>query len=510
MFAKSISKCVIALASVGVFLSLASSAFATTYYLSPTGDDAETGEDSSAPRQTMSFSSSLQPGDEVIFLDGTYTQSVPFRIQTSGTEADPIVIRAENPGQAILDAGGDNTTKAVWLSGDYLTFSDFVVQNIESECIWIDGDHVTVDNNTVTDCSVSGIFASEADNTIITNNTVYNTNTQNSCRGCTGWGSGIKLQLTTNSTISDNTVYENYGEGIAATRADTVEISNNTTYNNFSQNIYVDNSYDVLVRENFSYCTPNSGFEWEGRRTTGIGLGEESYSGWGAQLANVEILHNLVVGCRLGVSLYTELDGTVNGLIVDHNTFWNSTLRPLDFQDFGPASSNITVSNNINHVDLSATVTGTQNLISLPADISMFLFERNFWSGDDLNDNQASHSNDGLGDPELINPGSTTPTDYAHQDPSASDGYGAYYVTGESENTQPSPTPTATPCPAYPADYDDSCYVDILDYSAFISDFKDELFQSGEDLVSDLDENGVVDLRDYSVFVASFKDYYSS
>jgi hypothetical protein len=85
-----------------------------TYYISPGGDDSNSGTSRSAPFETFGRAiGRLEPGDLLVVLDGTYrrqTTGLP-RINCgsnakSGTSSAPITIRAENERRAFLSADG--------------------------------------------------------------------------------------------------------------------------------------------------------------------------------------------------------------------------------------------------------------------------------------------------------------------------------------------------------------------------------------------------------------------
>jgi hypothetical protein len=84
-----------------LFLFISNSILATTYYVSLTGNDANDG--SSSPFRTISYGVSiLTAGDTLIIKDGDYGNENVV-ITQSGTAANPITIKAENIGQAILN-----------------------------------------------------------------------------------------------------------------------------------------------------------------------------------------------------------------------------------------------------------------------------------------------------------------------------------------------------------------------------------------------------------------------
>jgi hypothetical protein len=98
-------------------LALTPSLYATTYFVSTTGSDSNSGTQS-APFRHLSkgASAASQPGDTVIVMDGTYDnegQVDPNYVVTlyySGTPGHPITFQAQHHGMAILDSMSTSTT----------------------------------------------------------------------------------------------------------------------------------------------------------------------------------------------------------------------------------------------------------------------------------------------------------------------------------------------------------------------------------------------------------------
>lgn len=109
-----------------VALLISSTVEATVYYVSPTGADTNTGTQPSVPLKTIGKAvSKLKAGDTAILLDGTYTES-EIAFKTSGTEAQPITLRAQNKNKAILSSiSGCNPN--ISIDASYIT-----IENIRS------------------------------------------------------------------------------------------------------------------------------------------------------------------------------------------------------------------------------------------------------------------------------------------------------------------------------------------------------------------------------------------
>ncbi len=104
----------------------AAAADGTVYYVSPTGNDANSGTSPCAPWQSMTKvdSAGLGPGDTVAFQGGqTFTAPLSPHSNESGTRSQPLTFTSYGTGQAQL-AGG------VFLrSIGYLTLSDLSINN---------------------------------------------------------------------------------------------------------------------------------------------------------------------------------------------------------------------------------------------------------------------------------------------------------------------------------------------------------------------------------------------
>jgi hypothetical protein len=101
-------------------LFFSTAAAGATYYVAPNGSDSNPGTESRPwrhPEFAMSTASGVRAGDTVIVKDGTYTDHNSDRyvcfIRISGSAGNPITIKAENKGRAIIDGktilGSDKT-----------------------------------------------------------------------------------------------------------------------------------------------------------------------------------------------------------------------------------------------------------------------------------------------------------------------------------------------------------------------------------------------------------------
>ena len=308
-----------------------------TYYVSPTGSDVS---DCTllAPCKTFTKAMNLAiAGDSVVALEGTYTQALTISKSNITIEGIKAVITASPHGIQINSAAQNVTVRG------------FTVTGAQSHAIYIQGQTVTVENNKV--------YHNVLENGTLVNGVI-------TC-GDTAWGSAIKVGLgASNVTIRNNTVFENCGEGIASTRGSNVLIENNTVYDNKSVNIYVDNSFNVQVLNNNSYCM--SIFP------TGIALGEEYYSGWGAQLHDVTVSGNTITNCPTGIMAFqSDVSGTLTNVTLSNNYIPYGQRRGISLDN--SSNVNVLISNNTHFNDMwirnpqGVTLTGNIKVSGTPA-----------------------------------------------------------------------------------------------------------------------------------------------
>lgn len=288
-------------------------------YVSPSGNDSNSGS-AASPFKTFSKAvSALAAGDTLQVMAGTYNETLTLSV--SGTASAPITVVGSG---AILNMQGAKANGIV-VSGSYINVSGFEVTGAADFGITVSGTYVVVENNVVHDN--------------VTNNGVGTCGSASS-----GWGSAVKVRVGgANTTIRNNIVYNNCGEGIAVTRGVNSLVENNIVYDNFSVNLYVDNSPFVTVQNNITYCTGTH--LRDGKNPTGIALGEESYSGWGAQLHDVLISGNTITDCRTGVAAFeSNVNGTLANVTIANNNIPSGQARSISLQT--TANQNVLVSNN--------------------------------------------------------------------------------------------------------------------------------------------------------------------
>lgn len=286
---------------------------ATTYYVSATGNDRNSGLTTSSAFRTIQRAADLtRPGDTVLIMNGEYTNA-PGRgavlgISRSGTANAWIKFKAypghspkirHNTWNGIgfakqvsyieingLEVIGNNANVTLSYALSQKYNSSNVLTN--GNCINLDGrgggiHHIRILNNKVHDCGGSGISATGADYVTVDNNTVYN-NSWYSVYGTSGmsllqnWNSdgnqGYKMFIT-NNRVYNNRMYVPWiqrgvitdGNGIivdisksgtnGAYKGRTL-IANNISYKNGGSGILTHESEHVDIVNNTAYFNQQS------------------------------------------------------------------------------------------------------------------------------------------------------------------------------------------------------------------------------------------------------------
>lgn len=234
---------------------------ATTYYMSPTGSYSNSGTYAS-PFNWAKGQAVLQPGDVLIFKNGTYTSTAPAYTYTTtldGTVNNRITYKAETIGGVILSGGNYEAFDAFSLGdyvgggADYITVEGFEIRNYFYSGFEIQNSNSVI----VRDCYIhhignvctedgSGLVGIATSN--CANMTIERCKIADIGRlglgegGCTPlsdyWKShdhGIYAGAMTNMVIRNNVFYNNqkgYSVQFFGTGAcDNVQVINNTFYN---------------------------------------------------------------------------------------------------------------------------------------------------------------------------------------------------------------------------------------------------------------------------------------
>ena len=177
---------------------------AMTYYLSPIGNDNNSGYSEEDAWATFDRAlnadvpgNKLQPGDTLILMDGIYYQTLmPHYV--GGQPGFPITIRAQNDGQAIIEGEGIRIPVFLesWRQASYFIIEGIVAKNSSGSVYQIYADHNVLRR-------VSG-YNADTD----TNNHVFVIwSNYNLLEDCVAGGSGRKMIVIYSST--DNNGHDN-------------------------------------------------------------------------------------------------------------------------------------------------------------------------------------------------------------------------------------------------------------------------------------------------------------
>lgn len=170
------------------------------FYLSPTGSDSATGTSSSSPWKTFTKAfSTLQCGDTLILLDGTYdgTNSGYARIDNwHCTQAKPLTIKAQNERKAYLAHDG---TSAGGGAGLYMTNSQYII---------VEGLRATTVDNTC--CGATNPFAVGSSTNITLRKLLGHNNNRKANSHI------VDIQNSDHLLVEDVEIYNYHRHGVAA------------------------------------------------------------------------------------------------------------------------------------------------------------------------------------------------------------------------------------------------------------------------------------------------------
>ncbi len=402
---------------LGLTSLIGSSASATTYFVAPTVVASDSNPGSvSAPLATLQAACKVaQPGDTIYLSSGTYTLTNGQWVMCSGTSTAPITISSAPGSLATIDATNIPIgTDGIWITGSYVNVVRVDVKNSPGAGIAIAGGSY----DSITGCHVynsfkSGIKATAGtlggvDHITISNNTVYNNSLENSPTGVVGaaWDPAIHLVGATNTTISSNYVYANFGEGITSTRSDSCLVTKNQIWDSFSVNLYLNNTTNSTFSQNYIFCTSSgTQFYRNGLPAAGIQVANEAASGAIPNpSANCLIAANIVKNCGGGFSYNSYgLGGGLRNFTVVNNTFFR-TLGCLFFVAQDAGTTNTIFANNI------FRQAGTASMVYMPSAAGI-TFSSNCWFGAWISPSVKA-AGDIYADPGWVNPSPTTPSLY--------------------------------------------------------------------------------------------------
>jgi hypothetical protein len=320
-------------------------AMATTYYVATTGSDSNAGTQTAPFRHlTKGAATATQPGDTVIVMDGTYDNEgvvAPNYVVTlyySGTSGNPITIKAQNRGKAILDAMNTSTTTSCNGASSYfnlhnasfIVIQGFVIQrscdmgiqsNDAAHDIVIKWNEIrNIANRTVTDqMGRNGIFVNSSEYNFTFDGNSWHDIGRTDGQTTLHFDHGIYAHAQ-NVTIINNLFYNN-NRGWSIQLADGASnwlVANNTfafgcANGEAGQIMFWGNNLNITLRNNIFYNPNSSALTRYAATTTGSIFD-----------------HNLVYGVSSVISDSTGFTIGTNQ-IGPNPSFVNASSAPYDF-----------------------------------------------------------------------------------------------------------------------------------------------------------------------------------
>ena len=268
-------------------------------YISPTGDDQNTGSEDQPWRTVQKAAETLNAGDTVYIRTGTYHEQV---IPRNSGAAGQFITFAAYPGEAVtLDGAGVDIPEwngLVYVIGrEYIRISGLRVINAETNphnpgILVEESRHIVIEDNFVTHSSDSGIAAWNSVDVTVARNEVDNP--------CTAaWNESISIGGTDQFQVIDNHVHDSIKEGICIKHGSVNgEVFGNHVHHTSGVGIYVDawdtHTHDIRVYQNMVHDISGDG----------IALASES----GGLLENISVFNNLSYHNQ-----YIGISTTING-----------------------------------------------------------------------------------------------------------------------------------------------------------------------------------------------------
>ncbi len=388
-------------------LGLAAPGWATTFYVSTSGNDSSNGlapapgTAPSGPFRTLQRASyAVKPGDSVLIRGGVYQAGSSW--VNDGTEAAPITISNYNGETVIIDGNGHTIPSVaegilLQIFGDWNIVSNLEVRYSSATGVAVHGAHCTVRNvyshhNWGAGIYITGWYG------LIENCRAQNNSLKNEYAVLSiSWSFGISAcRYPQYTTIRGCTSWDNWGEGISTFEGQHNTIEDCVSYNNMC-NYYVSDSKYTLFQRNLGYYTPGN-ISQSYCTQNNISAGDERYN---PPSSDNTFINNLAMG---GERNFAMSGNTLTNVLVAHNTFVNgsNTIGPTEAADiyfFAGTATNARVVNNIFVQD-----TPESSVMICHLETRGITFSNNCWSR--LPVSGARGSGDVVADPQLLRAGS--------------------------------------------------------------------------------------------------------
>lgn len=333
---------------------------APAVYVAKNGSDSSGDGTESNPFASLSKAAETAvPGSVIYVRGGTYEQTKET-IVAEGTADAPIVIRPY-PGEfAVFDGAGANIREAESIikisHSSHVVFEGFELRNSAARGLSVyESNHILVRHNRIHETVERGLGGGghylTFDGNEIWRASLENENEAFNARG--GWKAGLSTYKlangnpSTNITIRNNYIHDNWGEGIIAIFAENVVIEGNKLHDNYSVNLYLDNASQIVVQKNHLYTTSNAYNRRDKQYPAhGIHMANERYSApTQTQINDVVIANNLIVGTGRGISFWHDSsnnsrENSYAGIEVVYNVVKDTHDHAVWFDSVGATADN--------------------------------------------------------------------------------------------------------------------------------------------------------------------------
>jgi|GEM_PF-874711 len=375
-----------------------------TFYVSPTGSNANNGTSTSTPFQTIQYAASqTYPGDVVLVMAGTYgSPNAPIlgavTIFRSGTATQPIVYKAydmSNRPKIKISRGS-----GIYTSASYIEINGFIVEGGAAE---------------IDPAYAQYLYDNDRDNSYINADGISASYNQFIVR-C-AYPHHIKML--------NNEVYNMPGNGIATGRADYITIDRNQSHDNAKWGPYansgisvyqgrdIDNNtdYKYIISNNISYNNYNNFRNVAtGTVTDGNGIIIDDFKNTQNFDANCPqpaqpylytgkiLVYNNITYNNGGSGIHTFLSNNVD--IIHNVAYKNGTHPDLSGEIFSNASTRVRILNNVKYA-----LTGENVNFDFSNDSSVEYNYNIYYDGTANPTYTRSLANNIIADPQFVNPG---------------------------------------------------------------------------------------------------------
>ncbi len=306
------------------------------------------------PGTTQEFSTiqaaadAAQPGDTVLVYDGNYAG---FQVTRSGTQASPIVFRA-NGSNVVINSNGPTGDGIRLENVDYITIDGFQIQGVSQRCIAARG--ATPDspmkgnilhNNRCTNAGVECFYLSEFSISLIENNILSGCGASGAIRshGIYLANAGSDNTIIRGNTISGATPTESEGihiNGDISIGGDGIvsglTIENNVIHDNANNGLNMDGVQNSLIRNNLIYSNGRHALRvYQGDALAGpanLSIVNNTFNataGWAIKLSEDigghTIFNNILLGSRGSICVSNTNLTSNNNAVMDSFSFDNES-----------------------------------------------------------------------------------------------------------------------------------------------------------------------------------------